>query len=101
MPDPTSEVACTAAVDLPDVRCAAGEHPHRGAHHATRNLDDGTRVTVFWWTPDTPDADTSLDRELPHHRVDVPEPAPPRLPSRLRRTDYARLSVAGAQVVIL
>lgn len=99
MPDPFHEAACTAAVDLPDVRCASLDHPHRGAHHAMRTLDDGTRCTVFWWSPNTPDADDQLDRDLPHLRLDVPEPAPARLPPRLRRSDYTRMAAAGGQVI--
>ena len=93
MPNPTSEIACTAAVDLPDVRCAAAEHPHRGAHHRTGNLSDGTRWTVFWWTADQPDADQQLDAALPATVAqpitgEDPVPVPQRMPARLRRSDY-------------
>jgi hypothetical protein len=96
MPDPTTEIACTAAVDLPDVRCASPTHPHRGAHHRTLTLPDGTFVSVIWNTRGQDGAkDQELDRELPHHRVDVPDdaPAPTRLPHRLRRSDYTQTLV--------
>lgn len=100
MPDPTTEAACTAAVDLIDVRCASMDHPHRGSHHATRTLDDGTRVSVFWDTPRTATADEQMDGQR-HTSTPLEEdaPTPRRMPPRLRRTDYARLSVAGGQVL--
>lgn len=50
-----SEVACTAAIDLLDVRCNSREHPHRGAHHATGRTVDGDRWSVFWHLPDDSD----------------------------------------------
>lgn len=104
MPDDTGspEVACTAAIDLPDVRCAATEHPHRGAHHRTGELPDGTRWTVFWWTVDQPPHDGEQPASASQAFTE-PEPAPPpdRLPPRLRRSDYARMSLAGHQVVPL
>jgi hypothetical protein len=89
-------------VDLLDVRCASLDHPHRGAHHRTLTLDDGTFVQVFWSTPRTPLADQQMDSEQHTSRPVVEDDTPPvRMPPRLRRSDYARLSVAGAQVVLL
>jgi hypothetical protein len=96
MPHPLSEPACTAAIDLPDVRCAATEHPHRGAHVATGTTAYGDRWSLFWWTPEQQatreDAEQPLDASVP-----VPDPGPPprpaRTPARLRRTDYARALV--------
>jgi hypothetical protein len=95
MPDPSHEAACTAAVDLVDVRCASLEHPHRGSHHRTLTLEDGTFVAVFWNTPRTPTADAELDATV-HTSRPAFEPDTPsdRLPPRLRRTDYARARVA-------
>lgn len=90
MPNPRTEAACTAAVDLPDVRCLSPRHPHRGSHHATRKLTDGTFVTVFWTTPDNApahDGPQPATASLPITEAD-PQPVPPRLPARLRRTDY-------------
>jgi hypothetical protein len=74
-------------VDLIDVRCLSTEHPHRGSHHATRTLEDGTFVTVFWNTPRTPDADTRLDQAA---HTSIPKRMPPRLRTR---QDYARALV--------
>ena len=95
MPGPTSEIACTAAIDLPDVRCAATEHPHRGMHHRTGVLPDGTRWTVFWGTRGAPAIDDPAPGEQPLSVLeDDPapgeRPVPSRRPQRLRRTDYAQ-----------
>jgi hypothetical protein len=85
-------------VDLPDVRCQSLEHPHRGAHTRTLVLNDGTQVSVFWWTPDLPAADQRLDEEnaarpprLSALDGDDGRPLPQRTPERLRRrTDSER-----------
>jgi hypothetical protein len=99
MPDPTHEAACTAAVDLPDVRCASTHHPHRGAHHRTGVLEDGTRWTVFWHTPNTPLKDNQLDQEAAEHPVRLPDltaeqaqlATPGSLPTHLRNRRRADL----------
>jgi hypothetical protein len=102
MPDRSHEAACTAAIDLMDVRCARDEHPHPGSHHRTLRLEDGTFVQVFWSTPRTPDADAQMDSAMLTSRPGVLEDdtPPERMPPRLRRSDYARLSVAGGQVLL-
>lgn len=90
---PTTEAACTAAIDLVDVRCSAHHHPHRGAHVSTGRTLLGDRWSLFWWTPDSTPADDQLDADAAAHPAQLPDltaeqvqlATPTALPRRLRR----------------